>query len=227
LEGLEKSGLQRQLKTVAIEKSKRALWIRIDSNPLRQPGYAEVCLTDDEWLPCGSWRTDRAMFSAFEEEKYPLYSAAIYPDLLSASRELATNHFSQTDLDTALFGAIANSSDNTNMVELLVKAGANVNARRNDGSTLLMEAASGLRVTNVKLLLSLGADANLKNRRGDTALSWIDGRISSQKDSGPPLPDYVSEIVRLLKQRKTIGCGNREPSGSQAGRAIQNLLASP
>jgi hypothetical protein len=200
LERLEKSGLQRQLETVAIEKSERALWIRIDSNPLQQPGYAEVCLTDDEWLPCGSWRTDRAMFSAFEEEKYPLYSAAIYPDLVSASRQLATNHFSQTDLDTALFGAITNSSDNTKMVELLIKAGANVNARRIDGSTLLMEAASGLRVTNVKLLLSLGADPNLKNQRGDTALSWVDGRISSQKDLEPPLPDYVSEIVRLLKQ---------------------------
>ncbi len=200
LEVLEKSDFQRQLKTVAIEKSKRAVWIRIDSNPFRRPGYAEVCLTDDEWLPCGSWRTDRAMFSAFEEEKYPLYSAAIYPDLVTASTQLATNHFSQTDLDTALFGAIETQSDDTKMVGLLVQAGANVNARRNDGSTMLMEAASGLRVTKVKLLLSMGADPNLKNRRGDTALSWVEGRILSQKDSGPPLPDYVSEIVRLLKQ---------------------------
>ena len=200
LQALEKSTLRRELEAVALEKSKQARWMRIDSNPLRQPGYAHVCLMDDEWLPCGPMRIDRDMFSAFEESEAPLYSAAIYPDLVSASRQLATNHFSQADLDTALFGAITNSSDNTKMVELLVKAGANVNARRNDGSTLLMEAASALRVTNVKLLLALGADPNLRNQRGDTALSWVDERISSQKDSGPALPDYVLEIVRLLKE---------------------------
>jgi hypothetical protein len=95
LQTLEKSDLQRQIEAVALERSKQALWIRIDSNPLRQPGYADVCLMDDEWLPCGPWRTDRAGFSAFEEDRAPLYSAAIYPDLVSASTQLTTNHFSQ------------------------------------------------------------------------------------------------------------------------------------
>jgi len=196
---LQKSGLEEHLKVVATQKSKQARWMRIDSNPFREHGYAQVCLNDSEWIPCG-WLFDRPRFSAFEEEKYPLYSAAIYPDLVSATKQLATNNFSQTELNTALFGATEDFSDNTKMIKLLVKSGADVNSRRNDGSTVLMESASALRVTTVKLLLSLGADPSLKNQRGDTALSWIEGRISSQAKSGPPLPDYVLEIVRLLKE---------------------------
>lgn len=197
LESLEKNGLQKELQAVAIKKSKRAIWMRIDSNPWSQAGYTKVCLTDNEWLPCGGWRIDRPAFSAFDEEQYPLYSAAIFPDLVSLSKLLSTGHFSQTDLNTALSGALTSSSANTKVVTLLLKAGADVNARRRDGSTVLMEAASGLRLTNVKLLLALGADPNLKNERGETALSWIEGRISSEKDS---LPDYAMEIVRLLKE---------------------------
>jgi hypothetical protein len=200
LEALQKSGLQHQLETVAIEESKQAAWMRIDYNPVSLGGHAHVCLADDEWVPCGPWRMDRPGFSGFEEEKYPLYSAAIFPDLAAASKLLATSHFSQTDLNIALYAATQNSSDNTKMIELLVKAGADVNARLSGGSTLLMQAASGLRLTNVKLLLSLGADPNSKNPKGDTALSWIEDRIALQKGSGPPLPGYVSEIVRLLKE---------------------------
>lgn len=201
LEALQKSGLQHQLETVAMEESKQAGWMRIDYNPLWLGGHAHVCLTDNEWMPCGPWRLNQPMFSGFEVEKYPLYSAAIFPDLAAASRLLATTHFSQTDLNIALYAATQNSSDNTKMIKLLVKAGADVNARVSGGSTLLMQAASGLRLTNVKLLLSLGADPNLSNPRGDTALSWLEDRIASQKkESGPPLPGYVSEIVRLLKE---------------------------
>src|SRR5262249_41752791 len=128
---LRNSELEQQLETVAIRKSKKALWMRIDSNPLRQPGYADVCLNDNEWLPCGRGAgPDRPSFSGYEEERYPLFSAAIYPDLVSAAKELATNHFSKADLDFALFGAAENFSDNSEMIKLLVKAGADVNASR-------------------------------------------------------------------------------------------------
>lgn len=195
LQKLRSSGLERELETVAIRKSKGAIWFRIDSNPWKQQGYAEVHLCDNAWLPCGG----EPGFSAFDSEQAPLYSAAIFPDVASLEKQLATQRFSQIDLNTALFGASRCRSDNTKAMALLIKAGADVNARRRDGSTVLMEAASGLQLTHLKFLLASGADANRKNDRGETALTWVKGRISAQ-DSENQMPEYVSEIIRSLKE---------------------------
>ncbi|MGI4792207.1 MAG: ankyrin repeat domain-containing protein [Janthinobacterium lividum] len=58
-------------------------------------------------------------------------------------------------------------------LQLLLRHGADVNARTSDGNTILMRAGSPPwpdRVTKVKLLLAWGADINAKNAKGDTAL---------------------------------------------------------
>jgi len=203
LEELRNRGLEQKLESVAIKNSKRAIWLRMDSNPWKQPGYAVVYLCDNEWVPCGHWRTDRPSFSAFEEEKYPLYSSAIFPDLLALSEQLATAHFDQSELNAALLGATHCPSDNTQVMSMLIKAGADVNARQRDGSTLLMHAATGLQVTNVKFLLAAGADPSARNQRGDTALSLVQSRISSETSPESQLPDYALEIVRLLEQAES------------------------
>jgi uncharacterized protein len=64
------------------------------------------------------------------------------------------------------------------MTELLIKKGANVNARASKGSTALMFASWGVAdhyqdeyVKVVRLLIKNGAKVNVKNKMGDTPLS--------------------------------------------------------
>ena len=53
------------------------------------------------------------------------------------------------------------------MIEALLRAGADVNARSEAGGTALMEAASSGQVEAVRALLAAGADATLKDGNGD------------------------------------------------------------
>jgi ankyrin repeat protein len=78
------------------------------------------------------------------------YSGEINADLLIAAREG----------DAAKVGA-------------LVGNGANVDSRREDGSTALMIAALSARdLATVKVLLAKGADVNARNKKNDTALIY-------------------------------------------------------
>jgi ankyrin repeat protein len=58
------------------------------------------------------------------------------------------------------------------VVQVLLDAGAEVNAKDEVGTTILMHAVLDADVAVVKLLLSKGADANAQNRKGATALLW-------------------------------------------------------
>ena len=49
---------------------------------------------------------------------------------------------------------------------------------------------------------------------------------SSTEEGGRPAFEFGYKKWQTGLIRETIGSGNREPSGSQAGRAIQNLLSS-
>ena len=59
------------------------------------------------------------------------------------------------------------------VIQLLLAAGANVNGRDNAGKTPLMSAFTG-EVT--AWLLELGANPQLKDKRGKTALDWAKER---------------------------------------------------
>jgi ankyrin repeat protein len=56
------------------------------------------------------------------------------------------------------------------IVELLLERGANTNAKDENGSTALHEAALSGHVAVVLLLLEKGADIDTRNGRGETAL---------------------------------------------------------
>lgn len=53
---------------------------------------------------------------------------------------------------------------------LLAHKGININRADNSGNTALMEAAKAGKLTALKMLLAAGADASIKNKRGQTAL---------------------------------------------------------
>ncbi len=57
-------------------------------------------------------------------------------------------------------------------VRALLDQGADINARDNNGWTVLMAAVNGGKDAMVRLLLEKGADVNAKDKDGSTALTW-------------------------------------------------------
>ena len=67
---------------------------------------------------------------------------------------------------------LAVAGNDIQMAMVLIKNGADVNAKGRDGQTPLMHAAQGTLGLDdmVRLLIARGADVNIKTRTGDTAL---------------------------------------------------------
>jgi len=64
-----------------------------------------------------------------------------------------------------------NGNSGANLLSVLLKAGADVNARDKKGKTALMYAADGFcSLDGLRLLLETGADPQLKDNQGQTAL---------------------------------------------------------
>lgn len=97
---------------------------------------------------------------------------------------------------TALFYAI--QSNNKEMVELLLNAGADINEKtRFDNTPLMMAAEDGYKGI-VKLLLQEGADISIKNEHGNTALDIVKNR------------EHREEIIQLLKEKEREKIGKKE-----------------
>lgn len=75
------------------------------------------------------------------------------------------------------------------IVQALLDAGADVNARDSFGRTALMDAAGADCPAMVRLLLEHGADKNIRNPRGQTALTEA-------------LKDHNTQVVMILQNYK-------------------------
>lgn len=80
--------------------------------------------------------------------------------------------------------------------ELLLNAGANVNAASSTGSTSIMHAAIGGKPEMVKLLLNCKADPNAKNQKGKTALDYaVEEGIEEQDPARKNYQNICKDLI--------------------------------
>ena len=85
----------------------------------------------------------------------------------------------------------AQKSDTTpQKIKAFIKLGANVNARNNDGMTVLMlNAINNPNSEDIKILVAAGADLNAKTRNGSTALMLAAEKCKT--------PDIMKVLIAL------------------------------
>lgn len=97
-------------------------------------------------------------------------NAASVGDVIDLSRLLSARKYAQPELKSALNSAVMSLWDNTAAIELLIRAGADVNATLSEGTTPLMLAYESS--CNIPVLLEHGARVDARNKWGKTALDF-------------------------------------------------------
>jgi len=89
-----------------------------------------------------------------------------------AAQRDGTGHYSLYDASVLPDPRRGVMVDNTSVIKLLLREGADVNARDNEGWTPLLLAAAGGHTAVAVALLAAGADTRARDNRGWTALHW-------------------------------------------------------
>jgi len=96
--------------------------------------------------------------------------------------------------------------NHTHVVEYLIALGADVNARTIYNITALHHASLNGNLECIRLLVSKGADVNIKNSKGKTPADWANEAVASQ------ILDILKHPKRSeqINQRDTAGNLSRE-----------------
>jgi Ankyrin repeats (3 copies) len=170
LMAFERGGLEQILDQVALERAKSGRSVGDGTKLEGKSIYEQVEFFDDPWMweaPVSPW--DDSSLS-------PLLHAAMLGDLLEVRRLLREKEYVLGDLNRALLQSIRNYSDNSELIKLLLQAGADVNTHSHpDGSTPLILAVH--RPGYIPMLLDAGA-------KPDETDSWHRTPLRIAKESG-------------------------------------------
>ena len=163
------SGLESLLDQVALQNAKTAGLFTLHglkgSSPWQVYGFQEFF--DNPVLP--KQRTPLSQFDGTQQRRpfTELITASSIGDSQDVKRLLGQNTYSQKELNGALFQAVRCNYDNTAVIEALLHAGADVNARGYEDRTPLMMAID--KPLNLEAILRAGANLNQRDRYGHTA----------------------------------------------------------
>jgi hypothetical protein len=138
----------------------------------------------------------------------PLTDAVYKGDIKTANTLLDKG----ADIDEWFYGTplmYASANGKNEMVNLLLKRGANINARSKGGESALGLAAENTHVSTVKLLVSKGADT-------DSAIIGLDKRAAFFSGF-PPLPGAAANCKRGIELIKNI-VRRQESAAAQAAK---------
>jgi len=132
---------------------------------------------------------------------------------------------------TPLFMACTNGS--APMIELLIRAGANVNSVKSNGTTPLMTAAASGSADAVKVLLEHGANVNAKETvHGQTALMFAAAlnrdaviRVLMSHHADPNVTSEVTKVVRVRFDQDGNIVEDRPGRGGRGGGGAQEAAA--
>lgn len=183
LKEIEASGLPEVLYSIARD---RVLKAKVWRGPDPRLWFPKKKVSIVEFLANPWLQEDQVRLYPRYRSKMPndLYDVATADDANRTAELLRLHNFKKQELDRALFFAAISRYDNTTVINMLVRAGADPNVHNSDGDTPLMAAVA--RPCNIQPLVSVGVPANARNKSGLTALD-----IARQQK--------VVESIRLLE----------------------------
>lgn len=154
LKSIEQTGLQAELDSIAHDRMARApLYRGVDPHlwPIKHVS-SFVEFFSDAVLP----EQSVGLFPSGKPEL--LTESVLNGDVIGTQVLLKAHRFSKQELDRALFNAALSRYDNSDVIRLLLNAGASVDARSSKGGTPLMNAVA--HPCNLRPLLDAGVDSN-------------------------------------------------------------------
>jgi ankyrin repeat protein len=194
-----------------VAQESQRLYVGTGSQPRidRTLRVAGIEATVEVLMPVEQYVTGGAM--AIVEPENPFIRAAQQDDMDELTTLIAGTDINARDVSTkttALEHAVRNA--NREMVQLLISAGASVNARNEGGETVLMMIDSDATSDLIWDLINAGASVNLKDEEGNTALMRAAefGNLDAVRtllDAGAPVNDQNEDGVTALMKAADEG----------------------
>jgi hypothetical protein len=190
---IRESGLEDKLRVEGLAHVKDGAWLDLPEVP-PFPAAASVSIFDD-----ASRVSNPGMYWRDDPSRTPWQQALFSNDLADVLRMLASAKISAKELDEGLSWGCA--TDRQQLLQMLLKAGANVNAveeRDNERITPLMVAVRWRNKMAVETLVKAGARAGARDTYGETELTTL---LTDSRDQ-------ISIVGPLLESGVDVNAAN-------------------
>jgi ankyrin repeat protein len=193
---IRQSDLDEELGKAATQQVAHSGWFfETPAWQLGRRGIGYVTLYDDEWIPHFP-----PVLQPFDSDRSDLLQSAALGDQIRLAELLSLGREKRTELNYALFAAVGDGIDKTAVTRMLLKAGADVNARDANGETPLVRAARNGKPSQMRVLLEDGADAAARDRNGQSILTMSEQHSCHDSPTGE---QKCAEMAALLKDAGT------------------------